>query len=321
MKTGGALAYAMASAGAAAGWNFAQTAIETRGNFQQAGISAGISFGASIISAGVGGAASGLDKFGRAAVGFAAGVGVSYGATALTSGVNSENWDDVLLSSAVGAAASAIGNAVGAEIQGVGKSSEGMLSYLSADSDAAPKPLPGVADYDKEFRKNVEIITNLKNSDQSERKVAIIFENFNTDTREQKEFDKYILPELAKTYQDKGYDVLLFRDVTKSEIERIMSIGFKQRAISVWGHGERPRNIYVPGGRLVLNNGDEMSPHVFNTTPPGTRNDSIFFGVCWAEKQIHHISWANSTNAWASPNRLRMDVFLSNFQELMRQQR
>jgi len=324
LKTGGALAYAMASAGAAAGWNFAQTAIETRGNFQQAGISAGISFGASIISTGVGGAASGLDKFGRAAVGFAAGVGVSYGATALTSGVNSENWDDVLLSSAVGAAASAIGNAVGAEIQGVGKSNEGMLSYLSADSDAAPKPLPGVADYDKEFRKQVEIVNNLKNSDQSGRKVAIIFENLNTKDPAQKEFDQYVLPVLAKIYQDKGYDVLVFRDATKSEYERIMAIGFKQRAISVWGHGEeppKPENTFTPGGRNKLSDGDWMSMDVFNITPPGTRNDSIFFGVCWAGKQVHHISWANSTNAWASPNKYRMDVFLWDFIDFMEQQR
>ncbi len=99
--TAASVAYAAAAAGAAAAWSFTQTAITTKGDFQQAGISAAISFGSSIVGSAVGSAASGLGKFGSAAASYASSVGTSYAASALTTGVNGENWDDILLDASI----------------------------------------------------------------------------------------------------------------------------------------------------------------------------------------------------------------------------
>ena len=336
-----------AGAGAAACFATLESLVQTGGNLKQAFIAGNVAFGTSLASSGFSSltgpigdeaASAAITAVGQAmaksAVQFTTSMLMSSGFAAVTGGLNSENWDDILIDNAISATISTVGNVTvtvtkgdsgsrgGGEATKGGGTDNGESPYLSADSDAAPKPAPGVADYDKEFRKQVEIVNNLKNSDQSGRKVAIIFENFKSGSEDQKEFNNKILPALVIMYQDKGYDdILLFRGATKAEYERIMSIGFKQRAISVWGHGEQPYSIHNPGGRLKLSNGDWMSMDVFNITPPGTRNDSIFFGVCWAGQQVHHISWANSANAWASPNKQRMNVFLWDFIDFMDHQR
>jgi len=104
---GAAMAFNPAlGAGVAATFSATETLAQTGGNVEKAFIAGNISFGTSMISYGAGKMGGGMFT------NYLVGLGMSYGAAALTGGVNRENWDDILLSYSANFAVSAAGNAV-----------------------------------------------------------------------------------------------------------------------------------------------------------------------------------------------------------------
>jgi len=113
---------AMAGAGASAAFSMTTTALQG-GTAGQVFLSGAISFGSGMIGAGMGAiagpASSMAGAFGQKALSFVTGLATSYGAAALTGGVNKENWDDILISYSVNFAVSSAGDVVGQEIEAV----------------------------------------------------------------------------------------------------------------------------------------------------------------------------------------------------------
>jgi len=113
-----AISGAAAAAGVTATAGMVQTAT-TGGSASQVLLAGAVSSAAGMISGGIGVATSSLGRAGSAIVNYVASVGVSYGTTAISGGLNEDTWDDVLLSSSISYWTSYVGSAVGAEVENV----------------------------------------------------------------------------------------------------------------------------------------------------------------------------------------------------------
>ena len=116
----GAFAGAAAGAATSAACNMALSAAQGASG-KQILITGAISFGSGLVSGAIGAGIGQLgSQAGQAIAGYASSLAVSYGATALSGGLNEDTWDDVLLSSSISYWAGYAGSAVGAEIEGAG---------------------------------------------------------------------------------------------------------------------------------------------------------------------------------------------------------